>query len=193
MQLHSYQFNYRCATLHRCMQILQTCTYTGLWTGSESLRSAEWRFPHGAFCLCAFRNNHQLHFVLRPSPPSFPLPFIWQPHLFSLCWLIASLFHLAEHKRERGGREIYRDVRCLYADILTLEEWTKSVWKHEHYTRMRFLNISFLKNGHQYAAITASNSPGKISDFILEGVFFDSATRALLRWSTGLAHSPVIV
>lgn len=96
-------------------------------------------------------------------------------------------------RTQEGGGWGGRDVRCLYADILTLEESTKSVWKHEHYTRMRFLNISFLNNGHQYSAITASNSPGKISDIILEGVFFDSATRALLRWSTGLAHSPVIV
>lgn len=47
-------------------------------------------------------------------PPSISsllpsLPFIWQPQLFPVCWLIASLFHLAESKRERERRRIEKN------------------------------------------------------------------------------------
>lgn len=68
---------------HACRHAVPTC----LWTANENLRSAEWRLPHGAFCLHLFKNNRQLTAPL--CPPS--RPFIWQPHLFPLCWLIADL------------------------------------------------------------------------------------------------------
>ncbi len=102
---------------------LTDCTITRLWTECESLRSAVWRFPHGAFCLCVFKNNHQLTAPFRPPSISSLLPsrpFIWQPHLFPLCWLIASLFPFSrkrERKRERDGRKrgIQRNARfCWY-------------------------------------------------------------------------------
>lgn len=114
--LHVYQFNESRSTLRTCMHV-STC----LWTESENLRSAKWRFPHGAFCLCVFKNNHQLI-----APFCAPWrPFIWQPHLFPLCWLIAPLLpfsrkHMWESERD-GKKE-----RC---EIYSPFTWYLSQWR----------------------------------------------------------------
>lgn len=68
----------------------------------KNLRSAKWRFPHGAFCLGVFKNNHQLAAPF--CPPS--QPFIWQPHLFPLRWLIAPLLPFSRKPREKEGEEM---------------------------------------------------------------------------------------
>lgn len=117
-----FQCNYRCSTCkHACRRTERL--HTRLWTQSGSLRSAAWRFPHGALCRRVFKNNHQLAAPLRPpsiSPaPSLPSrPFIWQPHLFPLCWLIALAFLFSrkqegERKRERE-RKVLWDFACRY-------------------------------------------------------------------------------
>lgn len=78
-------------------------------------------------------------------PPSISsllprVPFIWQPHLFSLCWLIASHFHLAERKdqkKKQRGREEWSHVER--SEIFLFEKSKLEDWNHLVTLPMKFI------------------------------------------------------